>query len=208
MFGWWRELFGRLEPPAAQAEAANPPLEGAIYFHEDDYCQSQLLPLSAWANCAKQLGEIHRFADAHRADDGGGFTDIYVRKDGPTTLADLRLAYGDLDRLLSTHLPCHRLVTTGYGSIADPVPRVVAYGEGQLGCIFVHFNEPGLVQEIFTQFRSMPPPEIERMQMALSELARTTELLLVDWPHGALLALADAEALRRYLLRALPVEAP
>jgi hypothetical protein len=192
--------------PRADTGATTPVADTAIYFHEDDYCQTQLLPLSAWAHCAKQLAEIHRFAEAHRAD-GDGYTDIFVRKEGPTALADLRLAYAELDRLLSARLPCHRLVTTGYGSVADPVPRVVAYGAGQLGCVFVHYDEAGIVQEVFTQFLLMQPTEIEQMHGALSDLAHTADLLLVDWPHGALLRLADGDALRTYLSQALAIDA-
>jgi hypothetical protein len=205
----WRSLFGRWlgrTAVSARAETDSPATETAIYFHEDDYCQSQLLPLSAWTNCEKQLREIHRFADAHRVD-GNGYTDIYLRKEGPVALADLRLRYADVDRLLSAHLRCHRLVTTGYGSVADPVPRVVAYGEGQLGCIFVHFDEAGLVQEIFAQFRRMQPLQIEQMHAALSDLGRPAELLLVDWEHGQLLALADSDALRKFIASARAVEA-
>jgi hypothetical protein len=205
----WRSRLGRWfgwAGKVAQADTGKAPLEPAIYFHEDDYCQTQLLPLSAWVNCEKQLGEIHQFADAHRAD-GGGYTDISLRKEGPVALADLRLAYADLDRLLSAHLTCHRLVTTGYGSVADPVPRIVAYGAGQLGCIFVHFDDAGLVQEVFTQFRRMYPPEIDQMHAALSALAGMAELLLVDWPGGALFRLVDGDALRKYLAEALAVEA-
>jgi hypothetical protein len=203
----WRSLFGRWFGQSIvrwSGAAGTSATETAIYFHEDDYCQSQLLPLSALANCRKQLAEIHRFADAHRAE-GAGYTDIYLRKEGPAALADLQLASADVERLLSSHLACHRLITTGYGSIADPVPRVVAFGAGQLACVFVHFNEAGLVLEIFTQFRSMQPPEMQRMHAALSDLSGTAELLLVDWEDGDLLALTDREALHKYISRARAV---
>jgi hypothetical protein len=190
---------------SAGADAEVKPAAASIYFHEDRYCQTQLLPLSAWAFCAEQLGGIERFANDHR-DRQGGYTDIYVRKDGPVTLADLRLRHADLDRVLAAHLTCHRSVTTGYSSHEELAPRTVAYGQTQLGCVFVQFDETGLVSQVFMQLLSMQPREIDQMHAALGDLAGITDLLLVDWEHHQLLALADGGALRKYLSHSLAVE--
>ena len=37
-----------------------------IYFHEDDYCQLEVLPLAARQFCLQEMGEIDAFAEEHR----------------------------------------------------------------------------------------------------------------------------------------------
>jgi hypothetical protein len=41
-----------------------------VYFHEDDYCQQEVLPLTALDFCSKQIKEIDEFAVAHLAPGG------------------------------------------------------------------------------------------------------------------------------------------
>src|SRR5262249_55770988 len=45
------------------------------FFHEDDYCQVEVLPAAAAGPCRSEMGRIDEFAEAHL--DGMGFTDIY-----------------------------------------------------------------------------------------------------------------------------------
>ncbi len=35
-----------------------------VYFHEDDYCQQEILPLSNKAVCLKEMDEINGFSEA------------------------------------------------------------------------------------------------------------------------------------------------
>ncbi len=51
----------------------------AIYFHEDDYCQQQLLPRDSAADAGAELRKLGEFADAHAVPGGLGWTDIYIR---------------------------------------------------------------------------------------------------------------------------------
>jgi hypothetical protein len=182
------------------------PADTPVHFHEDDYCQIELLPRSTWKFCAQQLGIIADFADAHRA--GDSYTDMYVRPDAPIALADLHLLADDADRLLASKLPRHRSVTTGYSTHVEPVPRTIAYGASQSCCLFVQANQAGTVRAAFLQLWGAQPPEVEALHAALGELARTADLLLVDWERRDLLALSDNAALRDYLARVLTPEAP
>ena len=50
------------------------------FFHEDDYCQKELLPRSVEALARRQMAEIATFAAAHEAP-GGGWTEMYVRQE-------------------------------------------------------------------------------------------------------------------------------
>jgi len=175
------------------------PADAPIYFHEDLYCQVELLPRSAWDFCARQLGVIEDFAKAHRV--GTGYTDIYLRP----TLFDLKLRADDLDRLLVARLPRHRSVTTGYSTHVETALGTVGYGQ-QSCCLLVEADQEGIVKAAFLKLQHLHPGELEAMHGALSELARTGDLLLVDWEGGVLLALTDSAALHGYLALALVQE--
>ena len=51
------------------------------YYHEDDYCMIELLPLDNLQHCLTQMGEQQAFADAHRS--GAGWTDMFVPEAPP-----------------------------------------------------------------------------------------------------------------------------
>jgi hypothetical protein len=54
----------------------NTPAKREIYFHEDDYCQQQLLPREASAYARAEVQKIGEFAESHRVPGGRGWTDI------------------------------------------------------------------------------------------------------------------------------------
>lgn len=47
------------------------------FFHEDDYCQWEILPLTAKGFYMKQMGEIDDFAEEHQLA-SGVYTDMFV----------------------------------------------------------------------------------------------------------------------------------
>jgi len=111
----------------------------------------------------------------------------------------------DLDRLLAARLPRHRSVTTGYSTHVEPALGTVGYGQ-QSCCLLVEADQEGIVKAAFLKLQHLHPGELEAMHGALSELARTGDLLLVDWEGGVLLALTDSAALHGYLALALVQE--
>jgi hypothetical protein len=56
--------------------------ETTAWFHEDDFCQMELLPAESEAFTRRQMGEVEKFAATHRAE-GGGWTGMYLREDSP-----------------------------------------------------------------------------------------------------------------------------
>ena len=46
----------------------------SVYFHEDDYCMLETLPIENLAFCMKQAGLIAEFSDEHWT--GAGYTNI------------------------------------------------------------------------------------------------------------------------------------
>src|SRR5688500_5987717 len=87
-----------------------------IYFHEDDYCQQELLPLDAKAFADAELKRVADFADAHRAPGGLGWTDMYMRSSPPLELRALGIGRRQFGEAISPSLPPFDDVYTGYSS--------------------------------------------------------------------------------------------
>lgn len=87
------------------------------FFHEDDYCQREILPLTAKNFCLKQMGEINNFSQEHQLE-SGLFTDIFIRENTPHGIEELGLRSEQLNAVLS-FLPPYDLVETGYSSYSE-----------------------------------------------------------------------------------------
>ncbi len=57
------------------------------YFHEDDYCQIEILPIDNLKFCLKQAGKISEFSEKHQ--NGIGWDAMYVREENPRKLSEL-----------------------------------------------------------------------------------------------------------------------
>ena len=100
------------------------------YFHEDDYRQQEFLPAESWAHCARQVETIDSFAAAHET--AHGWTDVFVRDDGPHKIAELHLPAASLASALAALLPPFDQVTTGYSTHVEIAPQVQAFGDDRL----------------------------------------------------------------------------
>lgn len=169
-----------------------------IYFHEDDFCQIQLLPARNWGHCAQQLGELSEFAEAHRAP-GGGWTEVYMRQDEPESIASLALTVDWLCTLLASSLEPFDRVDTGYGSRRDPCEHTRAWGFDEDCAVFLEFAHDGTVQHIWLGLGG-PGAEAQRSLLkALGDLGNLHPMLLVDWGWGRLFRSDDGASLASYL---------
>lgn len=91
------------------------------YFHEDDYCQVEILPLENWAYCAKELGLIADFSGKHLAPDGGGWTKMYMRGDSQVPTVSKQISFEAAVRAVICHIPKYDSVTTGTPRISKAV---------------------------------------------------------------------------------------
>lgn len=82
------------------------------YFHEDDHCQRELLPIASWDYCASELTRINEFSEAHRT--LFGWTKMYVRSEAPVRLRDLKLTAAAIESIVGSHLSRYDEVVTGY----------------------------------------------------------------------------------------------
>ena len=148
-----------------------------IYFHEDDYCQLEVLPLAARQFCLQEMGEIDAFAEEHR--EGPFYTDIYLREESPETLLQLNLRPEQLTAALD-FLPAYDLVETGYSSYREECQSTQARGLNEELAVFWSVDEAGLVEAIWLAFW-VEPQEANAARQLLTALGHLAPLLLADW---------------------------
>jgi hypothetical protein len=148
------------------------------YFHEDDYCQQKLLPITVWRHCADELQRIGAFSDAHRTDNG--WTDIYLRPGPPQSLRTLGIRASSVALAVSPILPSYQRVTTGYSSHVEECPATRAFGRDDSATLFFDEDASGVITacwiDPWTAVAGAPA-----FAQALSGLPLATEMLLVDW---------------------------
>lgn len=157
------------------------------YYHEDDFCQVELLPLDNLQHCLAQMGEQQAFADAHQS--GAGWSEMYVRQEPPSRLVTLGITGEQLRLAVQAVLPPYDAVYTGYGSYRVECTSVLAFGGEDTETLFAGLAEDGIVAYLWCS-DAMP----ELLLLPLLE-----QLLLVDWNAGFACPLADQALLARYL---------
>ncbi len=175
-----------------------------LFIHEDCDGQIELLPRSMYPYCDRELGEISRFADAHRVDLGGGtsaYSGMYVRGEPPETLDSIGVTIDELSAALDPLLPRYDELLTGYSSHRQPMARAVGWGEeGERAPVLVATHrEDGVVDAIWSVPGPIAAARVARFSAALLAIPRADQMLLVDWQADALFRLTDRETLSLYL---------
>jgi hypothetical protein len=186
--GW---LLRCLDDGPAVAER----LMGAAFFHEDDYCQVEVLPIAARGYCLAEMGHIDEFAEAHW--DGAGFNEIYVRAEPPLPLSSLNITLSEWQSSVEPPLPRFTQVLTGYSSYREPCPSVVGWGLDEGQAVFARVGESGVVGPVWLALHG-----VERVGLwcrVLRSLPRAAELLIADWNAGQVVLLDDEVRLAAYL---------
>ena len=152
-----------------------------LFVHEDDWGQIEVLPASCAAWCAEEMARIEAFAAEHRAPDGSGWTDIYLRRPAPTPLASLAIPFDAAASAIAARLPSFDAVVSGTFSAPQPVPNVRAFGTAlKVGVVLV----PDLHQrrvEMISLILDGEDHACADVVGALSALPSTEPLLVADW---------------------------
>ena len=91
MLRWLKNKFKKTGNPM-QSDSRS------LFFHEDDFCQIQLLPVEDFRSTQSELNEAGSFAQDHF--DGVGYDDIYVRRGSESGLSIRKIPIGELEGLL------------------------------------------------------------------------------------------------------------
>ena len=160
------------------------PSDREIFFHEDDYCQQQLLPAAAAAYAQSELLKIGDFADRHRATGGAGWTDLYIRRETPPPLRTLQIPKVDLDRIFTQFLHRFDKVYTGYSSYREACRNTAAWGICVSSVLFADWDDAGIIQNIWTHLFNPEDSAISAAAGAIAMLCKFHPLIFVDWEWG------------------------
>jgi hypothetical protein len=168
-------------------------------FHEDDYCQVEVLPAAAADYCRSEMGHIDQFAEAHQ--DGAGFTDMYVRGEPPCPLAALGITLAEMRAAVEPLLPPFDQVFTGYSSHREPCHSAVGWGEADARAVFASVGEGGVVWAVRLSIHGIAPERVGHWCRAPRALPGAAELVIADWNSSEVVPLAHESPLAAYLGR-------
>ena len=172
-----------------------------IYLHEDDYCQQQLLPLGAKAYADLELKRIDDFSAAHRAPEGLGWTDAYMRGDAPLELRTLGMSRRQVGDAVSPFLPPFDHVYTGYSSHRKRCSQTAAWGRSPTCALLVDWDEADVITHCWTMFFDHDEASINAATQAVAALSAVHALVYVDWAWDYTCEASRADAFSE-LLRA------
>jgi len=178
------------------------------YFHEDDYCQVEVLPAAAADYCRSEMCRIDEFAEAHRA--ALVFTDMYMRCQAPIPLGAFGVTIEEMGAAVESLLPPFEQVLTGYSTRQEPCPSTAAWGDDDSGAVFAEVGDGGVIRAVWLSLNGIPPARVPHWSQALRAIPRAAELMIVDWNVGDVVPLSDESALSAYLngYHAKPERAP
>jgi hypothetical protein len=155
-----------------------------IYFHEDDYCQQQLLPCEAAGHAVSELKKIDDFAAAHRAPGGMGWTDVYARRSAPVEFKALKLQKENFAAIVAKYLRPYDLVNTGYSSHREVCKRTAAWGTSSQCALFADWDDDGLIANVWAEFFDRDDESIAAATKAVVAIGTFRPLVYVDWAWG------------------------
>ena len=179
-------LFGRLRALFGGSQRAAPAAPRTLYVEDDDWGDVEVLPAEVAYWCRAELGKIAVFANAHRAPNNTGWTDVYVRRPGPRSLADLRIPIAPVLETLTARLPAFDRVTSGSFSAPETVAGARAFGPSPQAAVIVIPDAEGTTVQSITLVSNDAGHETSAVIAVLRDLPSPEALIVVDWLGGEL----------------------
>lgn len=165
-----------------------------VFFHEDDYCQVQILPKENWNSLLNQCKAIDEFSENNKATIG--YSDMYVREDEESPLLKRAIPVEELDTILSKlNAKRYTNVKTGYGSYGRPCDDTIGYNKENSAIYYSFKNE--VVEDIWLDYIGDFNPDL--LSKVLDEVGKKWELILVDWNELVIVDLINKEHIHEYL---------
>lgn len=169
-----------------------------LFFHEDFYCQVQLLPMSAMRPYEAEMAKIDEFAGAHW--DGTAWTSIYLRDDYSMYLSSLGIRIQDIGDKLDLILERVDAIFTGYSTYREQCNDTQGWVFPN-GCgLLADYRSDGIVQHIFLVKEPPDVTSLERFKNAIEVLGSHSQFVIADWNKDILVPCFNDYKLRRYFL--------
>ena len=165
----------------------------ALYFHEDDYCQVELLPMSALDSSVDETTKIEHFSD-----DGTAWTAIYLRLDYSEHLKSIAIPINRLAAKLDSILEPVEEVYTGYSTYRERCKNTRAWVLGRTA-LLANFDESGIIQNLWIVNEPPDAENVDQFRQALKAISEYGDFLIAHWPLDFTVAFRDEDKLLRYL---------
>lgn len=169
-----------------------------VYFHEDYYCQIELLPTENSNELKTENKTIDEFAKEHF--DGNGFTDIYVRDEQKVKTSERNIQLDEFDHfVISLGFQKMRNVYSGYSSYRETCQNTNAYSiDGAY--IFCDYENRVLKNIWLHGFRfNKDSSFIKEMTEGLFQIGKRWKLTLNDWDLKENINLKDKSEIELYI---------
>ncbi|PZR22807.1 MAG: hypothetical protein DI539_04775 [Flavobacterium psychrophilum] len=172
--------------------------ENEIYFHEDMYCQVELVPRENIFHLEKENEKINEFSKEHL--DGTGYTDIYVRENSPISIAERKITIDNLHNFLTPiGFTKSETVYYGYGSEKIKSDNTNAYRLNRAH-IFFDYKEDIVTAFWINGFRFHKSEEFKKKLMViLYAIGNEYNVVLNDWDLSVTVDLSSKIEIEKYL---------
>lgn len=190
---------GQTSPVTSPSNSDELQIDGitSIYFHEDDYCQIELVPRENEGFLIAQGAEIQRSAEKNF--DGYGYKDIHVRSEEPVSLSTKGIPVDQMAEILGAQGFLRiDTVFTGYSTHRERAKDTVAF---KLDPFVVYMDcKDGIVAHAWLDLNWGASSESQmRFIDALDQMGRKWQLLLSHWPGSRIVDLTDRAAIENYV---------
>ena len=165
--------------------------KGTIFYHEDDFCQIEIVPKENLSDLLKQADNIADFSAEN------GYSDIYVREENKVSLKSREIDKTELEKLL-TELGTekHTEVITGYGSdYRVKSENTIGFGK-EYSAVYFDFENDKVKNIWITNLFGL---NNDKVVDVLSKIGEKWNLVLMDWNSSELIDLSNKEMINKYL---------
>lgn len=175
------------------------PDEGlVIYFHEDMYCQVELVARENMLHLQGENEAIEKFATENF--DGHGYTDLYERKGDPVAISQREISVGEMGECL-LHRGFRKADTVYYGYGAERIKSESTHAYRFYKCdVFVEYKS-GIVTALWIDgFRFQTDDAIKyNLKDTLFDIGNKYSLVLNDWDQTITVDLSKGLEIENYL---------
>lgn len=169
-----------------------------LYYHEDEYLQIEMMPVSALGRCPAEMSASEGFIATHW--DGTAWTRMYLRLEYSDYLKRLCIPIDEIATKLDSILERVDEVFTGYSTHRERCSNTKAWvfpcGRGLLA----DYDDEGVVLHLWL---APEPPDVEhfgKFKEVVGVLEAYNQFIIVDWPMDLLLQCSDDDRMRRYFI--------
>jgi len=168
-----------------------------IYFHEDDYCMIEILPADNYEFCEDRATQAKSFSEKHRAENGFGWTDMFLLKAEPKPLKDLQISVIAFENALSQIMERTDVIYTGYSDYEEKCEHTMAFFKDNFHVFYE--SENGIIEKIWFHIDIVTVEEKAFATTLLRAISQISDLILVDNYKNQVLPLNEEQAINDYL---------